>query len=119
LWSGWKLDEAQHLDVALLYSFDHRAAGTQPFQDKRFTAHVRYAFGGEHGFYFNGNAGYQWGETLEPVTLSSDVDISAGAGEATFGYVWDRGGNPYRIWGRFASYTGDKASTSTKDETSA
>lgn len=117
IWTTWPIGKVQGLDVAALYSFDHRSTAAFPFQDKRFTAHVRYHFGAEHGLFFNGNAGWQGGETLDLLTLTNDVDISATAGEATVGFVWDRGGNPYRVWGRLASYSGDKASTPDKDET--
>jgi len=116
LWTDWKLDEAQQLDVGLVYSFDHRTIGTQPFQDKRFTAHVRYAFGGQRGFFFNGNAAYQNGTTVDATLTPVDIDAAAAA-EVTAGYVWERGGNPYKLWGRYAVYSGDKASTPDKRET--
>jgi hypothetical protein len=116
IWTDWRIGQAQQLDVAWLYSFDHRAVDIQPFQDKRFTAHVRYAFGGERGFFFNGNAGYQWGSTVDASLTKVDIG-GASAAELTGGYVWERGGNPYKVWGRYASYTGDKANTPEKRET--
>ena len=116
LWSDWKFGEVQHLDLAVLYNFDHRTFSDFPWLDKRFTAHVGYAFGGAKGWFFNGNAGYQWGSTVADPSLG-EQDLSASAAEVTGGYSWLRGGDPYKLFGRFAQYSGDQASSSQENET--
>jgi hypothetical protein len=114
IWTDWKLDDVQSLDLAVLYTLDHREGGGVPWQDKRWTGHVRYAFGGEQGFFFNGNAAYQWGDTNEP---GFEQKLSASAAELTGGFTWQRGGNPYQLFARLAQYSGDQASSVEDNET--
>jgi len=68
------------------------------------------------GLFFTGNAAYQNGTTVDATLAPVDID-GAAAAELTGGYTWERSGNPYKLWGRYAVYSGDKASTPDKRET--
>ncbi len=116
IWSTWKLPGENGLDVGVLYAFDHRRIEPFAFQDKRWTYTARYHWGGQKGFYFNGNLAYQDGNSVNS-ERTDYAKIRANAMELTAGWTWIRLENPYRIQLRYARYTGDRPETVGTKET--
>ncbi len=119
VWSTLTFATVHTLDTAVLYDSDHRslvAVGGPHFTDKRFTGTVRYHWGKDRGGFVNANGAYQWGGTTTTPLSTVQASIHAYAFEFTGGYVFDYQGRPYKLWGRVADYTGDKAATAA-DET--
>ncbi len=126
-WGDWDLGNSHLVEAGVMYLLDHQTivtdsgtATTFPFDDKRWTITLQYAWGEDTGAFVRANTAMQTGETLDASipTAPVDVDIEdAYAFEVTGGYVFERDGQPYRLWARIAEYTGDDDTTPNENET--
>jgi hypothetical protein len=113
-WTAWDLPGDQTVDAAVIYSLDHITAmgyeGYWPFRDKRWTYTINYEYGAETGPFFVGNIAMQWGRTID---FEGDTkrDIDADALDLQGGWAFDRGGGHYRIYLRYAHFSGDDTDT--------
>jgi len=109
VWTAWNLPGEQKLDTGVVYGLDRFKTTSLPFTDKRWTYAAQYHYGAPTGLYVDVNGAIQWGTTVDFAATKQDVD--ADAIEATLGWGFERGGGQYKIWARFANYSGDDTST--------
>lgn len=113
IWSNWDIGDKSLIEGGVLYLLDHRTLNDHPFQDKRWTYTVQYAYNpeGEAGWFGRVNAAIQRGTTLDVLGVDTTDIEDAIAYEGTGGHVWIKDGNPYKLWVRLAEYSGDDTTT--------
>jgi hypothetical protein len=119
IWHNWYIGEKHLIEAAFIYYLDDiQMPGDYyaSYQEKRKTVTMQYAYNdqGEEGPYGRLNTAYQWGTELyydDYYEEGYDVDLDAYAVEVTGGWNFLVGDLPYKVWIRWAHYTGDDADT--------
>lgn len=112
LYEAMKFGESHHIDLAVLYNFDHTPSyyGDIPFTEKRFTYHARYAYQPESGLFGAANLALQGGRTLAASGLQI-VNADAYGVDGTIGYSWIKDGRKAQVHAKIANFSGDDPAT--------